>query len=186
MIPIIGALADLLPEAVGALFGSKSEETVSKATKVVTTVASALTGKSDPDAAAEALCADPQLLVQFRQQVSAETIALYAEDTKRLVAINETMRAEAQSGNRLQSCWRPVFGLIFGASFGIHSVAMAIIPFAAPEQADGFAKMVDSVSSIWTVALAVLGVSVYQRSKDKQVASGAKSGIAQLVEAIRK
>lgn len=186
MIPIIGALAELLPDAVSALFGSDDGKTVRKAAQAVMDVAGAVTGHNEPDAAANALRNNPKMLVKFREQVAAETIALYAEDTKRLVAVNETMRSEAASGNKLQACWRPVFGLVAAGSFGVQSLALAAIPFLAPDQAGPFSQMVTSMSQTWAIALTVLGVSVYSRSGDKRRAAGAKGGIAEMVEALRK
>lgn len=142
-------------------------------------VASALGVEEDPDKVMEALKSDPEALVKIKQlelehaaelrrlAIQAERQRLEAE-TARITQVNETMRAELASGDRFKSYWRPLFGYFVAASWLLQVVAIVYVSVAEPTEAPRIINAIASTSTMWGVALAVLGVAVSQRSKDKK------------------
>jgi hypothetical protein len=169
MHPAILGLAQLAPAIMG-LF-SKSES-ANKAAEVVSSVAKAVTGAPTEDAALQALKADPAKLLEYQNAVNAQALSLYQEETKRLEAVNETIRAEAASGDAYVRRWRPTFGYCVALTWVTLMVACSYVIVTDPAQAGTVIAAMGSLSAMWGIALAVLGVAVHERSKDKQVAAG--------------
>lgn len=169
VLPVVMGLAQLAPSILG-LFSKN--ETAGKAAEVVSGVARAVTGKSGDDDALAALKADPALLLQYQQMVSAQAVELYQEETKRLEAVNATMRAEATSADPFVRRWRPFFGYVVALTWAVLMVAIGIVIVMSPLDAPGVIAATAQLSAMWGIALAVLGVAVHERSKDKQTAAG--------------
>jgi len=177
------------PKVVGALSGSeKAEDT---AEKVVDT-AKAVTGQDDEQAAVEAIKKDPKQARQFKEKMAQIELELEREETKRLSQINKTMRAEYEAKG-WKSGWRPFFGYIFTLSYGILFLgAIALIFYAATESIAQAVKLMGSLGDMVAaftpllgIGLAVLGVQMRQRSKDKELASGqAPKGIVEQISGI--
>lgn len=168
--PALLALAQLAPSILGLFTGNK---TATKAAEVVSTVAQAVTGQGTDEGALAALKADPAKLLEYQNAVNAQALSLYQEETKRLEAVNETIRAEAASGDPFVRRWRPFFGYCVALTWVALMGAAAWVIATEPAQAGNVITAMSNLSAMWAVALAVLGVSVYQRSVDKQVAAGA-------------
>ncbi len=58
------------------------------------------------------------------------------------------------------------YALTLAWSATVGAIVYAIV--ATPDQAPAVIAAIGSLSTIWTVALAVLGLSVHKRSQDKQ------------------
>jgi len=178
MTPAILALAQLAPSILG-LF--TSNDTATKAAGVVSTVAKAITGKGTDEDALAVLKADPKLLIEYQQAVTAQAVALYQEETKRLEAVNATIRAEYASGDKYVARWRPTFGYVACITWLLQGVIVfGVVAYVAVWQPDRLSRtllaitqLVQALSEHWLYALAVLGIAVWKRSDDKQVAAGA-------------
>lgn len=163
---ILMGLAQLAPSILPFL--TKNE----KAKNIVSTVAQAVTGKDSDEGAFAALKAKPELLIEYQRQVNAEAIALYQEETKRLEVVNETYRVEITSGDPYVRRARPTFIYSMAASWTIQMSAASILIVWKPEHAGTVIAALVSLQVMWATALAVVGVTVHSRSKDKQVAAG--------------
>jgi hypothetical protein len=169
MLPVILGLAQLAPAIMG-LFSKN--ESASKAAEVVSSVARAVTGAPSDDDALQALKADPAKLLEYQNAVNAQALSLYQEETKRLEAVNATIRAEAASGDAYVRRWRPTFGYCVALTWVTLMGACSYVIVTDPAQAGTVIAAMGSLSAMWGIALAVLGVAVHERSKDKQVAAG--------------
>ena len=170
MVPVSIALglARYVPEVL-RWFGGDDEADVAQ--KVIN-VANAVTGQSDPTVALDLVQNDPDLQIEMAKAMQPVIIAQYQEESKRLETINATMRVEIQSDDKFKSYWRPVFGYIMAISWGamMFSIIFAIIQ--TPEQASLIINSFSALGMMWSVGLAVLGVQISARSKDKTVANG--------------
>jgi len=124
---------------------------------------------ADLDDVAGAIMADPALMVRMEELSMERERALLDNETKRIEAVNATMRAEAAGEDPWTRRWRPFWGFISGACWGILALTVAlVIILVAVGLADAavlsaMALAFDSMIVFWGVALAVLGVSAYTR-----------------------
>lgn len=146
----------------------------------------------DPTEIARAIDRDPESAVKLQQVQSDERVRLREIAGKQAIAgieaeteqhrtVNETMRAELKAGSGYRAGWRPAFGYIMAFNMAVISLAFAagigaIIhePTNAGDISDGFAAMLSSFVTIFSIGLGVLGVQVHKRSKDKELADGIK------------
>ncbi|MDN5850288.1 MAG: holin family protein [Nitrococcus sp.] len=149
-------------------------------------VASALGVEDKPAALAAALKADPQALIklkQIEQEHVRELRRMTIEaETARLTQINVTMRVEAGAQDAYVRRWRPTFGYVAAGSWLLQIAATAYAVVVSPGNAAAIIQAVTSLTPMWGIALAVLGVSIQQRSRDKEVAAGREP--AGLIQAI--
>lgn len=169
MLPALLALAQLAPSIMG-LF--TKNETAQKAADVVSGVARAVTGKPTEDEALEAIKADPKLLIEYQNGVNEQAIALMQEETKRLEAVNETMRSESQSGDPFVRRARPAFIWTMAVTWGIQMFCLSAAVLFYPEKAGALIKSIGELTSMWGIALGVIGVYFKARSDDKKTAAG--------------
>jgi hypothetical protein len=169
MLPALLGLAQLAPTIMG-LF--TKNQTASRAADVVSSVARTVTGKGSDDGALEALKASPALLVEYQRAIDEHALAIYQDETKRLQAVNETIRAEAASGDAYVRRARPTFIYAMAVSWLAQMVAVSVLVIWKPEHAATVITAFVSLGTMWSVALAVIGVAVHKRSQDKQVAAG--------------
>lgn len=170
VLPFIPALIGLAPTLID-LF-TKDDSTAEKVLNTAVAVGKSLTGKDDPDDIAQALQADPALLMQFQIEAGNQAVEMYREDTKRLEAINQTMQVESKSDDWYVRRMRPTFGYIMALTWGLQMGAIAWTIINTPEYANEVITAMVSLSTIWSVGLAVLGVYVYRRSGEKQSGVG--------------
>ncbi|MGE4297023.1 MAG: 3TM-type holin [Desulfovibrionaceae bacterium] len=179
MLPFLALAANLVPSIVG-LFSIKGEE----ATKKVASAVCAVAGVDDPNEAATRIQANPALQAQLKADLERIELEFYREDTERLRIVNETMRAEGASGDPWQRRWRPWFGFVAGGAFGVQIFGLMFVGgwavVAKPEQApaiiNSLGLLAGSLGTTWAVALAVLGVQVMGRTKEKTAAAGGQIG----------
>jgi len=167
-ISIVMGLSKIIP-AVASWFGNDDDADTAES---IIDIAKAVTGIEDPQDAAEQIKNDPALHIQFQQAMQPIIISRLEEDTKRLQATNETMRAEYASKSWYISGWRPTFGYIVAFSWLFMMIAMGVSILKNPTQAPTIIAAMSNLSFMWGIALAVLGVNVQQRSKDKQLSAG--------------
>lgn len=127
----------------------------------------------DLDAVADVIMANPQLMVQMEELALQREKMILDNDTLRIQAVNATMQTEATSEDKWTRRWRPFWGFITGACWGVLAITIcAVILLVAVGLAQAvvlsaIAGMFDSMWAFWGVALAVLGVSAYTRGKEK-------------------
>lgn len=172
MITMALGLASLVPELTRWLAGDKAGGVAQKVIDVAKTVA----GVTDDSAAAAAIMNDPALQIEFQKAMQPVLIAQYQAETQQLESINATMRAEYASSRWYVASWRPTFGYIVAFTWLLIMAAIAYVMVFKPDQAAATISALSALSFMWTIALAVLGISVRERSKDKQVAAGLTPG----------
>lgn len=191
MIGLLSLAASVVPTIVG-LFDEEAGDTTQK----IVDAGMALTGASTEDEAVAALKARPELLAEFKTRVEEIELEKYREDTKRMGMVNETMRAEIAGRGLFKTGWRPAFGWIAALSFGLTIFCfMAFLGwtiFNSPKDMAGtinaLSTAVSAMIPLWYVALAVLGVAVWKRSSDKEMAlTGEKrtSGLMRVAKGLR-
>lgn len=89
-------------------------------------------------------------------------------DANTLNTINETIRRELASEDRFVRFWRPAFGYSVALAWllTISTVCYVIIA-DYPNVTEIIASLVET-TSLWSIALGVLGVQVVKRSQEKQ------------------
>ncbi|KAB7624339.1 3TM-type holin [Alkalilimnicola sp. S0819] len=170
----IGRIAPVLGAAIGGPTGGA----------VGTLVASALGVDDSPEAVQRAVERDPEAalkLKQLEQEHARELRRMVLEaEAVHLAQINETIRTEAAADDAYVRRWRPTYGYATALTWVLQSLAIvaAIVgaAFVYPEHAgeilNGLSVLMGAMVTMWSIALAVLGVSVRQRSRDKQVQAG--------------
>jgi hypothetical protein len=132
---------------------------------------------NDPDALAKLVGnADTDAInrlkeLEARHKHQLEALAI-ENDTARLRAINKTMQIEARSNDAYVRRWRPTIGYVFGYQMFIAFNAIAYVIVFDPTHAEKVITAFGSLSMIITAEMAVLGISVVQRSNDKKLAAG--------------
>ena len=101
--------------------------------------------------------------------------------------VNETMREEYRVSDKYVKRWRPTWGYICAVAFGYQFiVTVSVFAFvivravwvggdvvaAVTGIGQAFSVFIGATVPLWFVAMAVLGVSVHQRSRDKAAAMG--------------
>ena len=170
-ISIALGLAQFIPSAIRHFTGDDRSKAAAVADQVIG-VAKSVTGKDNGEDALAAIKADPALALQLQQSWMAHELAMVQEDTKQLGEINATIRAEAASSDKYVSRWRPTFGYAMAATWTAQMGAVSWVIIAEPTQAPAIINAMVNTAPIWGIALAVLGVSVASRTKDKAVAAG--------------
>lgn len=136
-----------------------------------------------PDELAKIIQADPQAALKLKEiesnnRVELQKLVLQSEsnklanDTSRIESVNATMRTEAISGDAWQRRWRPFWGYISGLAFFVQILAIIYVMIKVPATAAATITALASLQVFWGVPLAILGVSAYQRGKEKRAALG--------------
>lgn len=176
-----GLVANAAPMLGGLLFGPAG----AAGGKIL---ASALGTKDDPEEIAKAIQADPEVMVKIRQieaDNARELTRLTLEtETRQQAEINATMRKESEAEDSYVRRWRPTIGYVVAAQLAMLGLAIFVAvggavvatfqgkPDVVQVLFDGLAALLTSLTAILATELAVLGVNISQRSKDKQVKAG--------------
>ena len=170
----IASMAPLLGGALGGPGGAA----------IGSLISSAFGGSDeDPDGLVKLIQADPNAAIKLKEleynnKVELEKLVIegksneLAHETAQIQAVNATMQQEAVSGDAWQRRWRPFWGYISGTAFFMQIVAIIYIMIFKPLLAAGIIASIASLQVFWSVPLAVLGISAYQRGKEKRVALG--------------
>lgn len=148
---------------------------------------------NDPEDVAAKVQADPEMAAKLQKiehdhQERVQELILQGEaqrleaETARHRQVNKTFRAETGAEDAYVRRWRPTFGYVVAAAWGLQVVGIVAATLyaivASPSEAgkiiNAVGGMAGALATQWSVALAVLGVNVSNRSKDKQVAAGQK------------
>lgn len=152
-------------------------------------IASAFGGDpNDPEDLMSKVQADPQAAVKLREielhhKARLEEIAvqrainLEAEDTKRIQAVNETMRAEAKSEHWMQWAWRPTCGFSLALGFVLLVVLIGWMSLSAisenrPELFSHIPGIVSAFTLLFGSMAAVVGVTAWHRGQEKRIKAG--------------
>ena len=159
--------------------GDDKAETIARQ---VVGMAQTITGADTPEAAREALQVDPAATAEMRARLQEIELEAYKAETERLEIVNQTMRTEAVSSDPYVRRWRPHMGYWLTYTWVVVMVGIvaAVIyavvaePAAAGQIIQTIGELLGAMTVMWSVALAVLGINVSSRSRDKQVAAGQK------------
>jgi hypothetical protein len=178
---VIGLGAPILGEALGGPFGAAAGKILADALGADPTPNSVdvAISKTDPVAAAVA--------ASSARQAEANWLTALAETGKvQLEQVGETMRAEAQSEDRLQRWWRPLYALeltLFECpGFGV--VLFHALWSGEPQAVNGFANLSGLIMAYMAARFGVLGVYVSGRSKEKRAVNTAPSVFGQIAKLI--
>lgn len=176
MIPaIIGAAAALVPEVI-----SWFDDDAGDAARRIGGIVQSVTGTDDPAAARTAL-EDPATAARLKEALLAFRTRHLEEETKRLVAINETIRAEAGSANWWSSAWRPFWGAVSAIAFlvavaGIIYLAGYAIAMDRTELLQHIPTLVFQLAALFAIPGAILGVASWHRGKEHRIRAGERMG----------
>lgn len=179
-VTIISGLIGIAPTIAKWIGGDKAAETAEK----VVGIAQAVTGKSSPQEAVDVIKADPALAMQFQQALMAFELEMEREETKRLQAVNETMRVEAGSEHFLTYSWRPIWGYVSAGAFLILVVAVCFLAYQAVFSRDQNAMsmipaLVSAATMLFAIPGGILGVASWKRGQEKIEKIKAAGGISQ-------
>ncbi|MDB5491191.1 MAG: hypothetical protein JWO78_1040 [Micavibrio sp.] len=147
-------MAKVLAESLGKVDSPLAQT----ASETLGRVSDAITGGSiTPEQMAEA-----NRHAEVMAGISAET------DKAAYEQINESLRAEVASEDKYVRRMRPTFGYIIAASWGAQMMAVAYVIVFRTEEANMVINAMQSMGTLWTVGLSVLGIYVYKRSEDKK------------------
>lgn len=131
-------------------------------------------GESPIEKVAETIKADPKMYLEL-QRVSADREVRIREcESKDLETVNITMRAEGKSEHMPQWLWRPFNGFLF-------PLAIIAIYFVLPWTES---EVPDVPQWIWIGWGAVLGVTTWDRGKEKRLKAG-ENGLGIIGNAIK-
>lgn len=87
---------------------------------------------------------------------------------KMIDEIHKSYRAELASQDKFISRMRPTFGYVLALSWTLQMGVIVYILLTEPARASEVIASFGSLTTMWSVALSVLGVYVYKRSQEKQ------------------
>lgn len=162
-----------------------------------------LGGDTDPSKMAAAIDANPQqakIVLQKLQDDHQEELAWISAQQAQAQQTGQTMRVEYGSTDPYVRRWRPTWGYVTAGAWALEALAIFTVAVIAAVmglhgQVDQASKLLGALTSLmyalsalWTIALAVLGINIVQRSRDKQTQAGQKPGplteVGKLISAI--
>lgn len=150
-ISIALSLSQFVPSVAKWITGSdKAEQIAGKVVEIAKTVTGAGTGED----ALAAIKADPAKVLEFQTAVLNSKVELAKIDASVVLAVNQTMQAEAASDHWPTYGWRPFIGF----SFGAYVNAQWILPLFHLPQPTVDATLITAVG-------AILGVASWFRGK---------------------
>lgn len=173
----VGKVAPLLG---GVLLGSPGSALGSM-------VASALGVENTPDAVTKAIASNPEAAAKLKEleennQHQLSMMLLQLEKTG-IEQQAMTQRKELESHDPFVRRWRPLFGYIMAVSFFFLNLAICWMiveivnhPESISPTVTALSQVMGPVSIIWSMGMAILGISIRERSKDKKTEKGMDSG----------
>ncbi|HEY8962944.1 MAG TPA: 3TM-type holin [Alphaproteobacteria bacterium] len=161
----------LIVEALGGALGRINNPIAQAASKALSETSAALiTGAITPEAQAEA-----------NRHLEKMTELAQKEQSETLTQVNESLRAEVASTDPYVRRMRPTFGYLVALTWSAQMLAVAYIITFKTEDASVVVDAIESLSTIWSVALSVLGLYVYKRSDEKKRSFPTKQASASTV-----
>jgi hypothetical protein len=93
------------------------------------------------------------------------------EHSAALTEINKSLRAEISSGDLYVRRMRPTFGYLLAVTWAMQMVAVSYVMMFRTEHMPALMDGMEGLSTIWAVALSVLGIYVYKRSEENKIFS---------------
>jgi len=136
-----------------------------------------------PQAIAAAIERDPEAALKLREletrhREALEQMALeraraeLTAETERIGEVNRTMRAELAGTGFWRTGWRPAFGWAMALSFAWTMLVIGYVIAIETDRAAAAVQAAAGMTGVWSVGLAVLGVTAWRRSDDKALAAG--------------
>lgn len=187
---VLAKLAPLVGTGLGSVIGGPLGAGVGA---LLGPAVTAILGVDPTPEALEAVAAEKPAAVAAAVKQAAETpditdriLALAAEETKRLAAINETARAEAASEDRFVRWARPFNIWVIGVATGSYAacITVAALAFLWSKDATGLSLLLANAGNV-SIALApcgaVAGITAWMRTREKEV--GLPNGLDGVVAA---
>lgn len=133
--------------------------------------------EDDPDAVLAAIKADPQAAVKLQQIQSNERVQIEEIQAKErastIEAVNSTMVAESKSEHWMQWAWRPLWGIISACAFLVVCILVCYLAYLSilggkPEAMAMIPGLITSMTTLFAVPGAILGVASWHRGKAKR------------------
>ena len=105
-------------------------------------------------------------------------------DIKTLTAINETIRQELESTDRFVRFWRPFFGYSVSITWFAMMLTICYVILSGKENAAEIIMALVETTSLWGIALGVLGISVVKRTQEKQSGKQPEDVLSKIVNKI--
>jgi hypothetical protein len=148
----------LLMEVVGGALGKIDNPLAQNASKALADTQKALAeGLISPEAAKEG-----------NRHLERMTELAQQERNDALEQVNQSLRTEVSSEDPYVRRMRPTFGYLMAVTWTCQMLALAYVIVFDTGRAGLVLNAVESLSTIWTVALSVLGIYVYKRSEEKR------------------
>lgn len=176
LIPLAIALAtEFAPGLIASIAGDKAGKVAEKVVGIAREAVAP--GTADGDLAA-ALRTNPEAQLAFVKEANSLEVETLREGTKRIQAVNETMRAE-KDGPWWVSGWRPYWGFTSGTAFIIAVVGVLAIMWRAIGERDfetirAVPEMVTALAFLFSIPGAVLGVTAWHRGMMQRQRGGAR------------
>jgi len=111
----------------------------------------------------------PEQIKEANRHVEKMTDILIQERGVSLSEINKSLRSEVSSDDKYVRRMRPTFGYLMAITWAVQMFAIAYIIIFETSKAHIILQAMESLGTIWAVALSVLGIYVYKRSDDKRI-----------------
>lgn len=167
-ITILYGLGQFVPQLLRWAGKDNAAEVADKAVKAVNVI----TGKESLDEGIDAIKANPDLLIKYQQIMNDVIIHQLDAETRQLEAVNATMRAEYATDDNYTRRWRPTMGYGVTIAWFMQMMAISLLILTQPDKVVTVINALVGLTTLWGVALTILGVAVVKRSEDKQTAAG--------------
>ena len=149
-------------------------------------IAGTLGTSNNPEDISAAIAGNTEAITKLKQlelEHKEKLIQMSLEaDTNRIAEVNKTMRAEYAQEDKYVKRWRPTFGYAVCLTWLITWIAITYTVIFAPASAPLVLNALSSTTTLWGVALSILGINVWKRSQDKKVQSGDKPLLDKIVD----
>jgi hypothetical protein len=112
----------------------------------------------------------PEQMAEANRHTEAMAALQSEADKAAYEQVNESLRAEVASSDLYVRRMRPTFGYMIAVTWGAQMMAVAYVIIFNTAQANAVINAMQSLGTIWTVGLSVLGIYVYKRSDEKKSA----------------
>lgn len=156
----------------GAVVGALSETLLGNPDGTEEEIAAVVAG-GGPDVFAKITEAQRLLKVRLAEiNVDLDKVA-----AQMMKSVNVTMREEAKSEHWVQYSWRPFWGFISGACFGVVCVFVCALAWRAvfggrPDAIAMIPQLVGAFTALFAIPGAILGVAAWHRGVEKRIKAG--------------
>ncbi len=109
----------------------------------------------------------PEQIEELNRHTEKMAEIMIQEKNITLYEINKSLRKEISSDDAYVRRMRPTFGYLMAITWSIQMISLAYIIIFETSKAHIILQAMESLGTIWAVALSVLGIYVYKRSSDK-------------------